>query len=137
MVFPARRLNGFDERIGAAAFHGDGRQHGHAELGGEARHVYVHAAPGGDVHAIERQHHGQAEALHFEREAQADGQVHRVDHAHHEFGSRRIRDAAQQHVARDGFIERRRAQAVGARQIEDAQHAAVERRRARLRGVRR
>ena len=91
----------------------------------------------GDVHAIERQHHGQPETLHLEREAQADGQMHRVDHAHHELGRRRIRDAAQQHVARDGFVERGRTQAVGARQIEDAQHASVERRRARLRGARR
>ena len=31
----------------------------------------------------------------------------------------------EQHIARDGFVERRRVQAVGARQIEDAQHAAV------------
>ena len=85
----------------------------------------MHAALRGDIHAVERQHHGQAEALHFEREAQADRQVHRVDHAHHEFGRRRVRDAAQQDVARDGFVERRRAQAVGARQIEDAQRASV------------
>ena len=44
MAFPTRRLNRFDERIGAAAFYGDGRQHRHAELGGQARHVDMHAA---------------------------------------------------------------------------------------------
>ena len=110
---------------------------GHAELGGEARHVDMHAAAGGDIHAVERQHHRQAESLHLEREAQADGQMHRVDDAHHEFGSRRVGDAAQQHIARDGFVERRRTQAVGARQIEDAQRASVGRERVRLRAVRR
>ena len=41
----------------------------------------------------------------------------------------------EQHVARDGFVERRRVQAVGARQVEHAQRAAVGARRVRLRGV--
>ena len=120
-----RRLDGLDERVGAAALHRNRRQHRDAEFRCEARHVDMHMTAGGNIHAVERQHHRQAESLHLEREAQANGQVHRVDDAHHELGSRRVGDAPEQHIARDGFVERRRAQAVGARQIENAQRASV------------
>jgi hypothetical protein len=84
------------------------------------------AAPG-DVHAIERQHHGQSQPLHLERQPQADGQVHGVDHAHHQFRRGRVGQAAEQHVTGDGLVERGRIEAVGARQVEHAHAAAVRR----------
>ena len=74
----------------------------------EPRDVDVHAAARGDVH-VERQHHRQAEALHLEREAQAEPQVDRVDDAHHESGAGSSATRPEQHVARDRFVERRRA----------------------------
>jgi hypothetical protein len=89
------------------------------------RHVDVHAAPFRDVHAIQRQHRGQSQALHFQREAQADGQVHGVDHADHEVRSGFAGHAAQQHVARDGLVQGGGIQRVGARQVEHAQRLAV------------
>ena len=90
-----------------------------------------------DVHAIERQHHRQSEPLHLERQPQPDRQMHRVDHAYHQLGCRCVGDAAQQHVARDGFVERGGIQAVGAGQIEHAQTCGRRRRCVRLRGARR
>ncbi len=124
---PARRFDGLDERVGAAALHRNRRQHRDTELCREARHVDMHVTARGDIHAVERQHHRQTESFHLEREAQADGKVHRVDDAHHELRDRRVGDAPEQHVARDGFVERRRIQAVRARQIENAQRASVRR----------
>jgi hypothetical protein len=105
----------------------DGRQYGHAEFGGQARHIYVYATFLRDVHAIESQHHRQTETFHFEREPQPDGHVHGVHDAHHELGRRCVGHATQQHVASDGFIERGRAQAVRAGQVEDSQHPPVQR----------
>ncbi len=96
----------------------------------QPRDVDLHAAAPRHVHAIQRHHHRQAHALHFERQPQADRQVDRIDHAHHESRRRRIGHAAQQHVARDGLVERGRLETVGAGQIEHAQ------RRGRRRPVR-
>ena len=121
MSRPAGWLDGFDECIGAAAFHRDGRQHRHAELAREPRDVDVHAAASCDVHAIEREHHRQAEALHLEREAQADRQVHCIDDADHEIRRAFARNAPEQDVAGDRLVERRGLEAVRAGQIEDAQ----------------
>ena len=51
--------------------------------------------------------------------------MHRVDHADDEARRRRIGHAAQQHVTGDGLVERGRLEAVGARQIENAQHLSI------------
>ena len=122
---PAGRFDRLDERVCAAALHGDGRHHRDAELGRQPRHIDLHAATPRHVHAIQRQDHRDPQAFHLQRQSQADRQVHGVDDADDEARGRRVGHAPEQHVARDGLIESGGSQAVGAGQIEHAQRASV------------
>ncbi len=107
-----------DEQAHAVVVHRNGLDDRHAEFLLEPRAIELVAAARREVAHVERDDHRHAEVAQFEHEAQVEPQVGRVDHADDEFGRRLVGEPSEQEVARDRFVERRRREAVGARQVE-------------------
>ena len=109
-----------DELALAAGAHGDRADHRDAERLLERGAIELVAALLGDVAHVERDQHRAAEALELQHQAQVQAQVGRIDHADQQVRRRLGRMPAEHHVARDRLIECRRLQAVGTRQVDDA-----------------
>ncbi len=107
-----------DEVSHAAVLDGDGFDDRHAEFALEQRAVEPVAAIDGEVAHVQRNDHRHAEVAQLEHEAQVEPQVGRVHHADDELGRRLVREPSEQEIARDRLVERRRRQAVRARQVE-------------------
>ena len=67
---------------------------------------------------------GRSQAFQIEHQAQIQTQIGGIDHAHQKIRRRLARVPPEHHIARDGLIEARRLEAVGAGQIEHAIDAA-------------
>ena len=116
-------VDGVDELLLTAGAHRHGRHHRHPERALERGAVERVAALLGDVAHVERDDHRAAEALELEHQAQVEAQVRGIDHAHQQVRRRLGRVAAEHHVARDGLIEGRGLEAVGAGQVDHAEDA--------------
>ena len=113
-------VDGVEQGFFAIVLHRDGFHHGHAQFGRQPGRVDDHAALARHVRHVQRQQHGQAQALDFQHQAQIQAQIGGVDDADDGVRARVAAAQAAHHVARDGFIGRGGRQAVGARQVEDA-----------------
>jgi hypothetical protein len=82
------------------------------------------AAARGQIGHVQRHHHGQAQALHRQHQAQIAAQIGGVQHADHQVRPLLAAGAAGQHIAGHAFIGRARVEAVGAGQVQQAQHLA-------------
>jgi len=112
-----------DERALAARAYGHRRDHRYSERALERRTIERVAALRGEVAHVERHDHRPPEPLELQHQTEAEAQVRRIDHAHEEIRRGLGRVPAQHHVAGDGLIERRGLEAIGARQIDDAEAA--------------
>ena len=107
----------------AAGAHRHGLHDRHAERALERRAVELIAALLGDVAHVERDDHRPPEALQFQHQAQVQAQIGRIHHAYEQVGGGLAGVPAEHDVARDGLIQGGGLQAVGARQIDDAEDA--------------
>ncbi|MCY1350549.1 hypothetical protein D9M69_367850 [compost metagenome] len=108
------------QRCRAVALDRHGADHRHAQRGSQLVAVDPDAAARGGVAHVEHHHHRQAQPAQFQHEAQVQAQVGRIHHRHQQVGALFAGAHAQADVARDGFIQAGRVQAVGTRQVQDA-----------------
>ena len=73
------------------------------------------------VDHVQRDERRVAEFNHLRREVKIALEIRGIDDDHDEVGGRHLGEAVQKHVARDLFIQRLRAEAVGAGQIEQGE----------------
>ncbi|MNT01760.1 hypothetical protein D3C72_1362410 [compost metagenome] len=121
-------VDGVQQGFFAIVLHRHGFHHGHAQFLRQLGRVDEHAALARHVRHVQRQQHGQAQALDFQHQAQIQAQIGGIDDADDGVRARVAAAQAAHHVARDGFIGRGGRQAVGARQVEHAHGLAVWRR---------
>ena len=118
---PQRRgFKQLDERLRARGLDADGLDDRHAELVLELAGVDQNALALRDIGHVERDHHGQAEALETQHEPQVLPQVGGVGHTDNEVRRALARPPAEQHIGRDLLVGSQRIEAIGARQIENA-----------------
>ena len=119
------RLPQFGKPLAGA---GDERQHGHAEFSGQFPGVNVVPVLLRHINHVQRNQRRIPQFDHLAGVVEVALQVRRVHHHHDRRGRGQFRQPVEQHVARDLLVERLRAEAVGAGQI---QHARVQAGRAR------
>ena len=119
------RLPQFGEPLARA---GDQRQHRHAEFAGQLPGVNVVPVLLRHINHVQRNQRRMPQLDHLGGVVEVALQIRRIHHHHDHRGRGQLGQPVEQHVARDLLVERLRAEAVGAGQI---QHARVQRRRAR------
>jgi hypothetical protein len=118
-------VDGLNERALAARAHGHRLDHRYADGRLKRGAIQAKAALLGEIAHVERHDQRLLQALQIEHEPQVQTQIGRIDHAHQKIGRGLARMAAEDDVARDGLIEARSLEAVGAGQIEYAIDAAA------------
>ena len=104
--------------LGAAAAHGDRRDHRRAKLFRQLDEIDVDAAPAGDVDHVEHEHQRAADLLELDHQAQGDAQIGGVGDAKQQIGRRLAGEPAEHDVARDLFVGAAPAQRIGSGQID-------------------
>ncbi len=122
---PDRLAQPLLEHVDPALAHRDGGDHGHAELALQRLGIEDQAVALGHVDHVERDHHRQAQRGQLEREAQVIVEIGGIDHHDDRIGQLLACLLAEQHVARHRLIGRGGVEAVGARQIEQLDRAAI------------
>ena len=105
--------------VEALALRGGDADHGHAESALER--ALVDAQPRGarGVHHVEHEQQRAPELDDLQRQVKVAVEVGGIDHEHDEVGRRRVVLQAEQDIAHDHLVGRRRLQAVAPRQVND------------------
>ena len=115
-----RVIEHLDQRSDAGRLDADRFDHGHAQFARQAHGVDGDSLAARDVDHVERHHHGQAEPLQAQHQPEVLAQIGRIGDAHDEVRLALAAAAAEQHIGGHLLIRRQRIEAVGARQIQDA-----------------